>query len=100
MAIFSGVLCILVAFVPETHGPTLLQWRIAKNGEAPPPASFRKVVYVFKGALARPVIYLFTGAKDLGFQIAAWKPDNFDRTGRHACFALPEHPVRDPIRLL
>ncbi|KAJ7186901.1 major facilitator superfamily domain-containing protein [Mycena filopes] len=60
MAIFSGVLSILVAFVPETHGPTLLQWRIAKNGDAPPPASFRKIVSVFKGALARPVIYLFT----------------------------------------
>ncbi|KAJ7764895.1 major facilitator superfamily domain-containing protein [Mycena metata] len=60
MAIFSAVLSILVAFVPETHGPTLLKWRMAKNGEAPPPSSVRQVMSVFKGALSRPIIYLFT----------------------------------------
>ncbi|KAJ6569429.1 major facilitator superfamily domain-containing protein [Mycena capillaripes] len=60
MAIFSVVLSILVALVPETHGPTLLKRRIAKEGKSPPPLSFGKVVTVFKGALSRPMIYLFT----------------------------------------
>ncbi|KAJ7146047.1 major facilitator superfamily domain-containing protein [Mycena epipterygia] len=60
MAIFSTVLSIAVAFIPETHGPTLLKWRIAKEGNAPPPLKFGKVVSVFKVALARPLLYLFT----------------------------------------
>ncbi|KAJ6542710.1 major facilitator superfamily domain-containing protein [Mycena capillaripes] len=60
MAIFSVVLSIMVALVPETHGPTLLKWRIAKEGKTPPPLSFGKIVTVFKGALSRPMIYLFT----------------------------------------
>ena len=37
MAIFSTFMSLLAAFVPETHGPTLLKWRIAKEGNAPPP---------------------------------------------------------------
>ncbi|KAJ7915667.1 major facilitator superfamily domain-containing protein [Mycena leptocephala] len=41
MAVFSAILSILVALVPETHGPT-------------------KVMSVFRVALARPIIYLFT----------------------------------------
>ncbi|KAJ7686817.1 major facilitator superfamily domain-containing protein [Mycena rosella] len=60
MAIFSTVLSILVACVPETHGPTLLKWRIAKAGNAPPPLKFAEIMGVFKTALARPIIYLFT----------------------------------------
>jgi hypothetical protein len=62
MAVFSAILSILVALVPETHGPTLLKWRIAKEGKAPPPLKFSKVMSVFRVALARPIIYLFTGA--------------------------------------
>ncbi|KAJ7902881.1 major facilitator superfamily domain-containing protein [Mycena olivaceomarginata] len=60
MAIFCAVLSILVALAPETHGPTLLKWRMAKEGKTPPRQDFGKVMFVFKGALARPIIYLFT----------------------------------------
>ncbi|KAJ7938356.1 major facilitator superfamily domain-containing protein, partial [Mycena leptocephala] len=60
MAIFSTVFSVLAAFVPETHGPTLLKWRIAKEGKSRPPLKFSQVMAVFKVALARPVIYLFT----------------------------------------
>ncbi|KAJ7468451.1 major facilitator superfamily domain-containing protein, partial [Mycena latifolia] len=60
MAIFSTVMSILVAFIPETHGPTLLKWRIAKQGNAPPPLEFAQIMAVFKVALARPIVYLFT----------------------------------------
>ncbi|KAJ6510592.1 major facilitator superfamily domain-containing protein [Mycena sanguinolenta] len=60
MAIFSAILSILVAFVPETHGPTLLKWRIAKEGKAPPPLPLSRIMAIFKIALARPIIYLFT----------------------------------------
>ncbi|KAJ7216271.1 major facilitator superfamily domain-containing protein [Mycena haematopus] len=59
MAIFSTIMSILVGLVPETHGPTLLRWRIAKEGKAPP-LHFGKIMSVFKVALARPIIYLFT----------------------------------------
>ncbi|KAJ6510593.1 hypothetical protein C8R45DRAFT_921340 [Mycena sanguinolenta] len=52
--------CILVALVPETHGPTLVKWRLAKAGKAPPPLHFTKIMAVFRIALARPMIYLFT----------------------------------------
>lgn len=61
MAIFSGIMSLLVVFVPETHGPTLLKWRIKKEGNAPPALSARQVVTVYKVALARPIVYLFTG---------------------------------------
>jgi hypothetical protein len=64
MAIFSTVLTILVALIPETHGPTLLKWRIAKEGRAPPALKFGKVMNVFKVALARPMIFLFTGKQN------------------------------------
>ncbi|KAF8183767.1 major facilitator superfamily domain-containing protein [Mycena galopus ATCC 62051] len=60
MAIFCTVLSILVAFVPETHGPTLLKWKIAREGNAPPPVKFGQVLAVLKVSLARPMIYLFT----------------------------------------
>jgi DHA1 family multidrug resistance protein-like MFS transporter len=62
MAIFSTTISILVAFVPETHGPTLLKWKIAKAGNAPPSLKFGTIMSVFRTALARPIIYLFTGA--------------------------------------
>ncbi|KAJ7756231.1 major facilitator superfamily domain-containing protein [Mycena metata] len=60
MAIFCTVLSILVVFVPETHGPTLLKWKNKRQGQAPPPLEFGKVMTVFKTAIARPMIYLFT----------------------------------------
>lgn len=61
MAIFNTVVSIAVAFIPESHGPTLLKWRIASEGNAPPPLAFSKIVGVYKTALSRPIIYLFTG---------------------------------------
>jgi DHA1 family multidrug resistance protein-like MFS transporter len=61
MAIFNTVVSIAVAFVPESHGPTLLKWRIAKEGNAPPPLAFSKIIGVYKTALSRPIIYLFSG---------------------------------------
>ncbi|KAF7328852.1 MFS transporter [Mycena venus] len=60
MAIFGAFCSILVALVPETHGPTLLKWRITKEGKAPPPLQFDKIMSIYKVALARPIIYLFT----------------------------------------
>ncbi|KAJ7054750.1 major facilitator superfamily domain-containing protein [Mycena amicta] len=62
IAIFSTVLSILVALVPETHGPTLLQWREQKAqiNSSPKRIPFRAQLALFKSALARPVIYLFT----------------------------------------
>ncbi|KAF8147738.1 major facilitator superfamily domain-containing protein [Mycena galopus ATCC 62051] len=60
MAMFCTILSIPVALVPETHGPTLLKWRIAREGRAPPPLPFDKIMPVFKVALLRPLIYLFT----------------------------------------
>ncbi|KAJ7629978.1 major facilitator superfamily domain-containing protein [Mycena polygramma] len=60
MAIFSTVFSILAALVPETHGPTLLKWRIAKEGKEPHALKIGQVWVVFKVALARPVIFLFT----------------------------------------
>ena len=50
----------LVALVPETHGPTLLKWRVAKEGNAPPPLSGPAILDVYKVALSRPIIYLFS----------------------------------------
>ncbi|KAF7373345.1 MFS transporter [Mycena sanguinolenta] len=60
MAIFCTVLSIFVAFVPETHGPTLLKWRKAKAGNAPPPVKLSQIVAVLKVGLSRPLLYLFT----------------------------------------
>ncbi|KAJ7042805.1 major facilitator superfamily domain-containing protein [Mycena alexandri] len=60
MAIFCTVMSILVAFLPETHGPTLLKWKNKKQGKAPPPLEFGKVIAVFRIAIARPMVYLFT----------------------------------------
>ncbi|KAJ6510608.1 major facilitator superfamily domain-containing protein, partial [Mycena sanguinolenta] len=60
MAIFSAVFSILVGLVPETHGPTLVKWRFAKEGKAPPPLHFTKIMAVFRIALARPIIYFVT----------------------------------------
>ncbi|KAJ7054751.1 major facilitator superfamily domain-containing protein [Mycena amicta] len=57
MAILSTVLSILVALVPETHGPTLLSRR---QPTATSTNDISKFVAVFKGALARPIIYLFS----------------------------------------
>ncbi|KAJ6524580.1 major facilitator superfamily domain-containing protein [Mycena capillaripes] len=69
---FSTVLSILAALVPETHGPTLLNWRIAKEGKVPPPLKFGQVMAVFKVAFARPMIYLFTGTKPIIMMVSAY----------------------------
>ncbi|KAF7307830.1 MFS transporter [Mycena kentingensis (nom. inval.)] len=56
MAILSTVLSILVALVPETHGPTIMKRR---NKESAKPDVY-KILTVFQSVLARPIIYLFT----------------------------------------
>ena len=66
MAIFAGVMTVAVAFCPETHGPTLLKRRIKKAGNAPPSLTAQEVVTIYKVALARPILYLFTGESDRG----------------------------------
>ena len=60
MAIFSTVMSLLAAFVPETHGPTLLKWKIKREGNAPPSLTASQVVGVYKVALARPFVYMIT----------------------------------------
>ena len=60
MAIFITITSLATAFVPETHGPTLLARKIARSGHAPPPAGFAKVLGVYKVASSRPIIFLFT----------------------------------------
>lgn len=62
MAAFNTVMSILVALQPETHGPTLLKNRISRAGNAPPPLSIAMFLGVYKIALARPIVFLFTGA--------------------------------------
>jgi DHA1 family multidrug resistance protein-like MFS transporter len=61
MAIIATVTSIAVAFVPETHGPTLLKWKLEKEGHKPPKIPLSKFLSVYKTALSRPVLYLFTG---------------------------------------
>ncbi|GAA5820354.1 hypothetical protein JCM3770_002780 [Rhodotorula araucariae] len=62
MAIFSTVLSLCVAFVPETHHPTLVRRRAAKVAalEAPASARIGEVLQVFKVALSRPVVFFCT----------------------------------------
>ncbi|BGP35817.1 hypothetical protein JCM10296v2_007669 [Rhodotorula toruloides] len=61
MAIFSTVTSILVAFVPETHHPTLHRWRLAKEVAVEvKPGGWRVIFGVYKQALARPFVFLFT----------------------------------------
>ncbi|PRQ70358.1 Major facilitator superfamily domain-containing protein [Rhodotorula toruloides] len=61
MAIFSTVTSILVAFVPETHHPTLHRWRLAKEAAVEvKPGGWQVIFGVYKQALARPFVFLFT----------------------------------------
>ncbi|BGP52133.1 hypothetical protein JCM10450v2_008104 [Rhodotorula kratochvilovae] len=62
MAIFSTLMSLLVAFVPETHHPTLVRRRNLKADahERPKSASFGEVMQVFKVALSRPVVFFCT----------------------------------------
>lgn len=60
IAIFSTVTSLLAAFVPETHGPTILKRQIAKAGNAPRKLSTRQLLAVFRVAVSRPIMYLFT----------------------------------------
>lgn len=59
-AILISVTSIFAAMVPETHGPTIMKRRLERQGQAPPKLSFGKIVQVFKVALSRPILYLFT----------------------------------------
>lgn len=61
MAIFAGVMTIAVSFCPESHAPTLLKRRIKRAGNAPPSLTTQQIVNIYKVALARPLLYLFTG---------------------------------------
>ncbi|KAJ7054763.1 major facilitator superfamily domain-containing protein [Mycena amicta] len=63
IAIFATVMSLLVAFLPETHGPTLLKWKLAKQNKELAKnlkTDYRKLAAVFKVALSRPLLYLFT----------------------------------------
>ncbi|GAA5883715.1 hypothetical protein JCM16303_004787 [Sporobolomyces ruberrimus] len=65
MAIFSTVTSIMVALVPETHGPTLLKQKLAKlgrheNRKDEVKGKLQKVLGVYKQALKRPVLFFFT----------------------------------------
>lgn len=60
MAIFIAVTSFAVAWVPETHGPTLLAWRLKKEGKAPPVLTVGQLIPVLKIALARPFIFIVT----------------------------------------
>ncbi|GAA5902182.1 uncharacterized protein JCM6883_001321 [Sporobolomyces salmoneus] len=68
MAIFSTVTSLVVAFVPETHGPTLAKKRqraelakSEKEGVAKvEKVTFRTVLGVYKQALKRPVLFFLT----------------------------------------
>lgn len=64
MAIFSTVTSIMVAFVPETHGPTLAKREAAKSMRLEKKrggVDLRKIVGVYKQALKRPVLFFVTG---------------------------------------
>jgi hypothetical protein len=98
MAIFSTVFSVLAAFVPETHGPTLLKWRIAKEGKSRPPLKFSQVMAVFKVALARPVVYLFTG-KNQKIPLFSLSPtSDFRRTSGPDSFDLSQHFIWDSVQ--
>ncbi|KAM0748001.1 MFS general substrate transporter [Meredithblackwellia eburnea MCA 4105] len=59
-AILNTICSICVCFVPETHGPTLYKWRQKKEGKQPPKLKLGQVIGVYKTALSRPILYLFT----------------------------------------
>ncbi|GAA5938142.1 uncharacterized protein JCM15063_005475 [Sporobolomyces koalae] len=67
MAIFTTVTSILVALVPETHGPTLLKKKLAaapipeedKANLAPKP-NIHQILGVFKQSLKKPILFFFT----------------------------------------
>lgn len=61
MALCCTVTSIPVLFVPETHGPTLLKRKLAREGRALPALKAREVASIYGAALARPFVYLFTG---------------------------------------
>lgn len=75
MAIFCTVTSILAAFVPETHHPTLIRRRAEKeSGEVVARKSASDVLRVYKGALSRPFIFLFTGACALSYTRSVLRP--------------------------
>lgn len=100
MAIFCTVTSILVAFVPETHGPTLLKWRVKKEGNAPPPVGARKILAVYRVALARPIIYLFSGELSLSGVSGRRRLTLIRRAAGDAHLPLHERAVRDPVWFL
>lgn len=62
IAIFCTLTSLLAAFVPESHHPTLMRQRAEKESSEPVARkSVADVVRVYKGALSRPFIFLFTG---------------------------------------
>ncbi|CAK5271161.1 unnamed protein product [Mycena citricolor] len=65
IAIFGTFIGLLVALVPETHGPTLLRWKLRRQGQETPALTVAKIVATYKVALARPVLYLVTGKRPI-----------------------------------
>jgi hypothetical protein len=64
MAIFCTFTSILVALVPETHGPTLLKSKNLNPTEketVETKVKIRKVLGVYKQALKRPGLFFATG---------------------------------------
>lgn len=61
MALCCTITSLAVAFVPETHGPTLQKWKNQKTDTPPTSLTFNQVMGVYKTAFSRPIIYLFTG---------------------------------------
>ncbi|KAM0789800.1 hypothetical protein ACM66B_006652 [Microbotryomycetes sp. NB124-2] len=60
MAIFITLATTAAVLVPETHGPTILKRKLAHQGQSPPKLSRSQVVNVYKVAMSRPILYLFT----------------------------------------
>ncbi|KAJ7607384.1 major facilitator superfamily domain-containing protein [Roridomyces roridus] len=82
MAIFTTVLSIAAACVPETHGPTLLKWRLAKEGKAPPSPTFSTIASCVRSR-TRPAC-----------------PIPLHRACRHGHFHLSQRLVWYPLRIL
>jgi len=70
IAIFSTVTSLAVAFVPETHGPTLIKHQQERmltkhereqNSKGDKKAKLRKILGVYGQSLKRPALFLFTG---------------------------------------
>lgn len=60
MAIFITLTSIGAALVPETFHPTIIKRKLKLQGRSPAKLSRQELVSVFRVALSRPIVYLFT----------------------------------------